>query len=156
MNSTDQLLSIHNRLRATHNHKKSGGEYFKREVSIISSPTSACMAQSSRGALETWSESSALLVVFCSTAETPGPRSSLANCCAPPRALCAIKGNCANGVRRHGNTSLLLWTGVNMCAGQTSRTTTATFPHQQEDCESHIQHGHTAFHIKDLCETTSE
>lgn len=86
--------------------KKAGGEYFEGKISIISSPTSARMAQSSRGALETWRETSALLAVFCSTAESPGPRSSLANCCVPPRALCAIKDNCANDVRR-GNASPL-------------------------------------------------
>lgn len=62
-------------------------------------PTSGCTAQSGRGALETWSESSTLLVVFCSTAESRGPWSSLANCWVPPRALCAIKDNCANDVQ---------------------------------------------------------
>lgn len=92
--------------------KKAGGEYFEGKISIISSPTSARMAQSSRGALETWRESSALLAVFCSTAVSPGPRSSLANCCVPPRALCAIKDNCANDVRR-GNASPLRQTEVN-------------------------------------------
>lgn len=62
-------------------------------------PTSGCTAQSGRGALETWSESSTLLVVFCSTAESRGPWSSLANCWVPPHALCAIKDNCANDVQ---------------------------------------------------------
>lgn len=75
------------------------------------------MAQSSRGALETWRESSALLAVFCSTAESPGPRSSLANCCVPPRTLCAIKDNCANDVR-HGNASPLRQTEVNLCSSR--------------------------------------
>lgn len=75
------------------------------------------MAQSSRGALETWRESSALLAVFCSTAESPGPQSSLANCCVPPRALCAIKDNCANDVRR-GNASPLRQTEVNSCSSR--------------------------------------
>lgn len=66
------------------------------------------MAQSNRGALETWSEFSALLVEFCSAAESLGPRSLLANCFAPPRALCAIKDNCANDVQQHGKARCLL------------------------------------------------
>lgn len=123
-----------------------------REISIISSPTSACMAQSSRGALETWSESSALLVVFCSTAESPGPPSSLANCCTPPRALCAIKGNCANDVQRRGNTSPLPLTEVDMCARQIrdAINRAATFPQQQDATESNVA-TQAFFYIKGLC-----
>lgn len=70
------------------------------ELSIISSPTSARMAQSSRGALETLSESSALLSVL----RLDGPWSSLANWSPtphPPHALCAIKDNCANDILQH-------------------------------------------------------
>lgn len=110
---------------------KSQAENVFREISIISSPTSVCMAQSGTGALESWSESSALLVVFCATAESLGPRSSLANCCAPPRALSAIKGKCANGVRQCGDTSLLLKAEANTDA--ISRTAAAVRPQQLED-----------------------
>lgn len=80
-------------------------------------PTSGCTAQSGRGALETWSESSTLLVVFCSTAESRGPWSSLANCSVPPHACCAIKDNCANDVQPCCS-SALLWDQVNPCSRQ--------------------------------------
>lgn len=97
MNSTNQLLST--RWRLSRRQKVRRRIFFKRNFNYFH-PTSGCTAQSGRGALETWSESSTLLVVFCSTAESRGPWSSLANCWVPPRALCAIKDNCANDVQR--------------------------------------------------------
>lgn len=138
MDSTDQLQGFQSRLRRSHFHQKAGGQYFLREISIIPSTTSACTAQSSRGALETWSESSALLVLFCSTAE-PGPPTSLANCCAPPRALCAIKGKCANDGLRRGNTSPLLQIEVSMRAAQIgTRRAEPLLPHfhNNKNCSS--------------------
>lgn len=90
-------------------------------------PTSGCKAQSGRGALETWSESSTLLVVFCSTAESRGPWSSLANCWVPPRALCAIKDNCANDVQPCCS-SARLRDQTNLCSKQ-KETQSPVMPH---------------------------
>lgn len=110
-------------------------------------PTSGCTAQSGRGALETWSESSTLLVVFCSTAESRGPWSSLANCRVPPRVRCAIKDNCANDVQPCCS-SAPLWDQVNPCSRQ-KETQSPVMPHfhsKEQDvlvikclCEIHLQ-----------------
>lgn len=106
--------------------KSQAENIFKRNFNYFH-PTSGCTAQSGRGALETWSESSTLLVVFCSTAESRGPWSSLANCWVPPRALCAIKDNCANDVQRCCS-SARLQDRTNSCSEQ-KETQSPVMPH---------------------------